>query len=114
VDELTIAWELGRIQSDTTQHTISVDPTKYLDRLSALPVEPGTALELSRGIAAHEQRAAHHHDQAEQAAQLVQHGMHEQRAIGRAIGHDSDVGIRPPTYDPPAHLIERNGPSPTF
>lgn len=73
VDAVTVAWELDRIQADG-HRSDGVDPAAYVDRLAAVPVEPGIALDTARKIASQEQLVAERQTQARRAVGLGNHG----------------------------------------
>lgn len=109
VDNLTVAWELDRIQTSSFRDT-GVDPSGYVDRLTAVPVEPGIAVETARQIASQEQRVAERQARAQQSAGPTHGG------TGRAVNHQvsqhrhREAEVRPPSYDPPSPGIEPRGP----
>ena len=114
VDRLTVAWEFDRLQRENPATTVGPDPVAYLDRLAAIPVEPGTALRLSPDLPV----LAADADSAEQATSTLPRysgDSHvQQRAAGRSVGRREQIERerQSPTYQPPSPGIERDGHGP--
>ena len=108
VDTLTVAWELDRAQA-AGPHSAGVDPTAYVERLAAVSVEPGTALETARLIASQDQLVADRQARARQSTGPTHAGYVAERAVGREISRHQqhEQQYQPPTYHPPSPDIER-------
>ena len=111
VDALTIAWELDRIQAEGLRNA-GVNPAAYVDRLAAVPVEPGTALETAEKIASQEQLVAGRQARARRSTSPAYGSTVADRSIGRRVHHD--VEARPPSHDRPRPGTDRHGPRPGF
>lgn len=114
VDKLTVAWELDRLQRDDLYQRAGVDPVAYVERLAALPVEPGASTQLAEGIATADRRAAEREQAAARRSQPGYGPRAQERAIGRDVGrHQSpEPEHRPPSYQPPSPGIDREGHGP--
>ncbi len=114
VDKLTVSWELDRLQRENSATTVGPDPVAYLDRLAALPVEPGTALRLSRDLPVLATDAAGPEQTPGTLPRYGSDARAQQRAVERNIGRHQEIepGYRPPTYQPPSPGIERDGHGP--
>lgn len=110
VDTLTIAWELDRVQAESYR-SAGVDPVAYVDRLAAIPVEPGTALETARNIASQEQRVTERQARTRQSAGPAHGAATAERSIGRHVGPRPAAEVRPPSHNyPPTPGTDRHGP----
>lgn len=110
VDRLTVAWELDRLQHTGFGVSAGVDPVAYVERLAALPVEPGSAAELTPRLADSVKTAARRSADLEQRA--AAHGYLSRaqvRAAERRVSRDPSVERerQPPTYRPPSPEPER-------
>ena len=114
VDKLTVAWELDRLQRENSATTVGPDSVAYLDRLAALPVEPGTALQLAQDLPLQATATAGPQQTSGTLPRYSGGQRTQQRAVGRDVGRRQEVGPeqRPPTYHPPSHGIERDGHGP--
>jgi hypothetical protein len=109
VDNLTVAWELDRIQADGFRDA-GIDPAAYVDRLAALPVEPGTAVETAQKIASEDQIVARRQARAKQSPGPTHGGYVADHSVGRRVDHD--VTHRPKSIDPPSPDTKYRGPRP--
>jgi len=110
VDKLTVAWEVDRLQHTVIGTQVGVDPAAYVDRLAALPVEPGTAAELTPRLADPAETAARLSADLRQKAAAHGYGSRaRERAIDRQVGRGPNVEpeYRPPTYQPPSPEPDR-------
>jgi hypothetical protein len=114
VDKLTVAWELDRLQRAGLHAEVGVDPVAYVDRLAALPIEPGVSVQLAEGLATTARRAAEHEQTAARSLQTGRGPRARERAIGWDVGRDQvpDPERRPPSYEPPSPGIDRDGHGP--
>jgi replicative DNA helicase len=111
VDTLTVAWELDRIQAEGYR-SAGADPAAYVDRLAAVRVEPGTALETAQKIASQDQRDAEQKARAQQSAGPTYAAA--DRSINRHVGPRRNGEARPPSNDHPTPGIDRRDPRPGF
>ena len=114
VDKLTVAWELDRLQRETSATTVGPDPVAYLDRLAALSVEPGTALQLAQDLPLQATDTA---GPQQTSGTLPRYGggqRTQQHAVGRDVDRrqQAEPEHRPQTYHPPSPGIERDGHGP--
>jgi len=114
VDKLTVAWELDRLQRNDFHAETGVEPVAYVDRLAALPVEPGTSTQLAEGLAAAARRAAEHEQAAARYSRPGYGQKAQEHVIGRDVGRHQtpEPEYRPPTYQPPSPGIDRDGHGP--
>jgi hypothetical protein len=114
VDNLTVAWELNRLQRNDIFAQTGVDPAAYVERLAALPVEPGASAELAVGLATAARRAAEREQAALRTSQSGNGPRAQERAIGRDIGRHQapEHEYRPPSYQPPSTCIDPKGHGP--
>jgi hypothetical protein len=114
VDKLTVAWELDRLQREDPTTAVGPDPIAYLDRLAALRVEPGTALQLAQDLPL---QAIDTGGPQQGTDTLPRYGGGQrapQYAAGRDVGHRHEVGPEhsPQTYHSPSRGIDRDGHGP--
>ena len=114
VDNLTVAWELDRLQRNDILAQTGVDPTAYVERLAAVPVEPGASAELAKGLATTARRVAEREQAATRSSQPGYGPRAQERVIGRDVGRHQapEPQFRPPTYQPPSPGIDHDGHGP--
>lgn len=114
VDKLTVAWELDRLQRDDFYTETGVNPVSYVDRLAALPVEPGTSTQLAERLATAARRAAEHEQAAVRSSRPGYGARGQERVIGRDVDRHQapELERRPPSYEPPSPGIDREGDGP--
>jgi hypothetical protein len=110
VDKLTVAWELDRLQRNDFHAETGVDPVAYVDRLVALPVEPGTSTQLAEGLAAAARRATEHEQAAARHSRPGYGPRAQEHVISRDVGRHQtpEPEHHPPTYQPPSPGIDRD------
>jgi hypothetical protein len=114
MDKLTVAWELDRLQRDDFYAENGADPIAYVDRLAALPVEPGVSAQLAEGLATDARRAAERERVAARYSRLSYGPRAQEPVIDRDVGRHQtpEPEHRPPTYQPLSPDIDREGHGP--